>query len=153
MKTAYCFCKDLIKSVSLYGPLQDFCSYKFGKQPVFYFQADEYNPPSKDDMPFVVFYNTTANDEEPTTVERALTIGSAIQDEVIDTENDFIKLMYEGYKTIEIFDRHVLDAVKAFMETRISLGDSILGTNSLLIKGFYPQFHGVRTLQIVSQRE
>lgn len=153
IKTAYSFCEGLIKAASAYAPLQEFCANRFGKQPVFYFQADEHNPPSKDDMPFVVFYSADVNDEEPTTIERAIIIGSAIEDKEIETANDFAKGLFKGYETLEIFDRHVLNAVKCYLSDRAQYGDSILGTSSLLMKGLYPHFHGVRTLQIVTQRE
>ena len=151
--TGFCFCKNLIEAAATYRPLRDYCAYKFKKQPVFYFQADENNPPAKADMPLVVFHNFAADDNEPTTTERVISIGCAIEDEDVDTSNDFAKGMYKVFETIEIFERHVFNAVKAYMDTRAEYGESILGNNGMAIKGFYPQFHAARTLNIVTQRE
>ena len=141
----------MIEAIAAYAPLQEYSAYKFGKQPVFYFQADESNPPAKNDMPFVVLYSDSADYSEPQAIIRPVVIGCAVEDQEIDDDNDFAKGMYKGFETAETFERHVFDAIECFLQES-EQNCSILDAGEAVIKAYYPHFHSVRQLRIITER-
>jgi hypothetical protein len=148
--TAYCLCKNLIEAIAAYGPLQEFSAYKFQKQPVFYFEADESNPPATADMPFVVLYASSADYSEPGALVREIAVGVAIEDSENES-SDAAKGMYKGFETAEVFERHVYDAIDCYLQES-EQNCSILDAGNSQLKAYYPYFHCVRQKRIITER-
>lgn len=150
MITGYCLCRNLIKAIANYAPLQDYSANKFGKQPKFYYAVDETDPPSKDDAPFIALWQDIIDFSEPATIIRPLNVGCVVLDAGTESD-DYIDKAYKGFDTIENFERLVFAAIECYAdESEIDV--SIIDSGEARFKHYYPYFHSVRAMKFVTIR-
>lgn len=150
MITGYNLCVNLLQAIATNATLVAYCNTKFSKQPKLYYAVDELNPPSKDDAPFICLWQDSAEFSEPTTINRSLVIGCVVSDSTLET-GTYVTKGYKGFDTIENFERLVFNAVDAYIK-EASMNVSILELGDAVYKHYYPLFHSVRRMQIITER-
>lgn len=148
--TTYDICTGLIEAIRAYKPLYYFCKKAFKKQPHIYFEIDENNPPPRSDMPLIAFYQGGVEYDEPGIAARSISVGCAVFDDRKSDADDAVG-MYKGYRTAEIFETLVFKAIDSYIdESKMNL--SLIDVGSAGVKGYYPHFHSIRELKLITGR-
>lgn len=151
--TTYDLCKAILKAIKSDTALSTFCNTNFAKQPLYFFEIDPENPPSRDDMPLIALYMDDVEHTQPGVDVRGISIGCAISDDDTATEETTIGL-YKGFKTIEQLEALVFAAIEKFADESAATPAeiSIMEAGKTAIKCYYPYFHSFRQIKVSTER-
>ena len=151
--TTYDLCKAILKAVKSDTALSAFCNTNFSKQPLYFFEIDPDNPPSRDDMPLIALYMDDVEHSQPGVDVRGIGIGCAILDDDTATEESTIGL-YKGFNTIEKLEALVFAAIEKFADESVTTPAkiSIVEVGNTAIKRYYPYFHSFRQIKVSTER-
>ena len=151
--TTYDLCKAILKAIKSDTALSTFCNTNFAKQPLYFFEIDPDNPPSRDDMPLIALYMNDVEHSQPGVDVRGIGIGCAISDDDTATEETTIGL-YKGFNTIEKLEALVFSAIEKFADESATTPAeiSIVEEGNTAIKCYYPYFHSFRQIKVSTER-
>jgi hypothetical protein len=151
--TTYDLCKAILKAIKSDTALSTFCNTNFAKQPLYFFEIDPENPPSRDDMPLIALYMDDVEHTQPGVDVRGIGIGCAISDDDTATEETTIGL-YKGFETIEKLEALVFAAIEKFADESVTTPAeiSIMEPGKTAIKCYYPYFHSFRQIKVSTER-
>lgn len=151
--TTYDLCKAILKAIKSDTALSTFCNDNFAKQPLYFFEIDPENPPSRDDMPLIALYMNDVEHSQPGVDVRGISIGCAISDDDTATEESTIGL-YKGFETIEKLEALVFAAIEKFADESATTPAeiSIVEEGKTAIKCYYPYFHSFRQIKVSTER-
>lgn len=151
--TTYDLCKAILKAIKSDTALSTFCTTNFAKQPLYFFEIDPDNPPSRDDMPLIALYMNDVEHSQPGVDVRNIGIGCAILDDDTATEESTIGL-YKGFNTIEKLEALVFAAIENFADESATTPAeiSIVEVGNTAIKCYYPYFHSFRQIKVSTER-
>lgn len=151
--TTYDLCKAILEAIKSDTALSTFCNDNFAKQPLYFFEIDPENPPSRDDMPLIALYMDDVEHTQPGVDVRGIGIGCAISDDDTATEETTIGL-YKGFETIEKLEALVFAAIEKFADESVTTPAeiSIMEPGKTAIKCYYPYFHSFRQIKVSTER-